>query len=72
MHSLEIVVWVAYNATRKDDFFPMFVIMRTLFSRRSGRLVRYDCEGFTNESQSSIKTDVTKSLQKYKQIEGEH
>jgi len=50
---------VLCNATRGYDFFPVFVIARTLFSRRSRRLVRYDCRGFTNGFQSTVETDVT-------------
>lgn len=42
--------------------FSVFVITRTLFSRRSRRLVRYDCGGFTKRVPiASAKTDVTKS-----------
>lgn len=54
----------------KTILFSRF-IMLTLFSRRSRRLVRYDCGGFTNESQLSVETDVTKNPEKQEERETE-
>jgi len=55
----EIVVRCCVTRRGGTIFFPVFVIARTLFSRRSRRLVRYDCRGFTNGFQSTVETDVT-------------
>lgn len=47
-----------------ETIFSVSVIARTLFSRRSRRLVRYDCRSFTNGFQSMVETDVTEESSK--------